>query len=158
MNIVSWNSRSLGHFWKMNNVKDLLKTEMSALLMFQETKLSEQDMFQNIQKTKNYEGISISATGTSIGISTWWDKASWVLISHTKCLHWLRTYLQNTTFGSNISLFNIYAPAHYKDREMLKFISGRPQLLSFSHDFRWGFEPDFARKWKEGWLLSCIPV
>ena len=65
MNLVSWNCRGMGHSTKFNVDKDLLSTKKPYIFMIEETKINEQEMGKIIQKIRNYDAISLQATGES---------------------------------------------------------------------------------------------
>lgn len=47
-----------------------------------------------------------------------WRKEIWDLQHQQKYLHWRKTKLRNKTNENKIFLFNIYAPNHYKEKEI----------------------------------------
>ena len=120
MNLISWNYRGLRHPLKVNATIDLVRTEYPNILLIQETKSSEQEMNQIIQKIKHYEGTTINAIGASGGICIMWNQASWEPICLIKEQHWIKTELKNKTSKIQISIFNLYAPSHFGDKDQCR--------------------------------------
>jgi len=73
--IVSWNCRDLGNPLKVEAVKDLLRMEISDILLLQETKI-EEDALLSLSRTKwkKNSGKVVSARGTSRGLATLWSE------------------------------------------------------------------------------------
>lgn len=106
----------MGSSLKVNAVRDIVKSEKPDFLLLQETKISENDFKEKIKKIKNYEGIAISSEGASGGIGTLWDKKKWQLKDYTHNRWWIRTDLQNTKTTEDYSVYNVYAPPHFRDK------------------------------------------
>ena len=117
MIVVSWNCRGLGHPSQIKFLKDLIKSEKPDILLIQETKLSSQEIDVIIEKSRIYEGLAISATGASGGISTIWKKRKWKLQQHTKIDHWINTKLENLETHRIVSIYNITPPTIIRTRK-----------------------------------------
>eukprot|EP00253_Pinus_taeda_P028357 PITA_28357 len=98
----------MGSSLKANAVQDLLKFEQPDLLLLQETKISDQQFQNHTKRSKNYSGTAISAAGASGGIGTIWNKNKWELTNQNSHSWWVRT--------EDYTIYNIYAPNHYKDK------------------------------------------
>ena len=59
---------------------------------------------------------SVSARGTSRGITTFWDISTFDLLEEESCMHWLFTKLLHKIFGLKVSLFNLYVPAMFSEK------------------------------------------
>ena len=116
MILVSWNCRGMGSSLKSNAVCDLLKSEHPDFLLLQETKITDQDFQNNVKRSRSYEGIGMSAVGASGGIGTIWDKSKWKLKDSRQSKWWLRTDMQNTSKSEEYTIYNVYAPPHYRDK------------------------------------------
>eukprot|EP00253_Pinus_taeda_P018624 PITA_18624 len=106
----------MGSSLKANAVRDLLKFEQPDLLLLQETKISDQEFHNHTKRNKNYSGTSISAAGASGGIGTIWNKNKWELINQNSHSWWVRTDIQNKASKEDYTIYNIYAPNHYRDK------------------------------------------
>eukprot|EP00253_Pinus_taeda_P030317 PITA_30317 len=106
----------MGSSLKVNAVQDLIKQEPPDLLLIQETKISDQDFQNHIKRSKNYTGTTISAAGTSGGIGTIWNKNKWDLTNQNSCNWWVRTDIKNKVSKEEYTIYNIYAPNHYRDK------------------------------------------
>eukprot|EP00253_Pinus_taeda_P025817 PITA_25817 len=106
----------MGSSLKANAVRDLLKSEQPDFLLLQETKITEQEFKDSMKKNKNYEGLSISAVGASGGIGTIWNKKKWQLKDYRQNRWWIRTDIQNTTKTEEYSIYNVYAPPHFREK------------------------------------------
>lgn len=116
MIVVSWNCRGMGSPLKANAVRDLLKSEHPDLLLLQETKITEQEFQNHIKRSKSYAGVATSAAGASGGIGTLWEKSKWELKEQNSYSWWVRTVMQNKASKEEYSIYNIYAPNHYRDK------------------------------------------
>eukprot|EP00253_Pinus_taeda_P014677 PITA_14677 len=105
----------MGSSLKANAVRDLINQEQPDLLLIQETKISEQD-FQNY--IKSFTGTAIGAAGTSVGIGTLWNKNKWDLTNQNSCNWKVRTDLKNKLSKEEYTIYNIYAPNHYRDKAL----------------------------------------
>eukprot|EP00253_Pinus_taeda_P010799 PITA_10799 len=106
----------MGSSQKVNAVRDLIKQEKPDLLLIQETKISDQDFQNHIKRNKSYTGTAISAAGASGGIGTIWNKNKWDLTNQNSCNWWVRIDLKNKVSKEEYTIYNIYAPNHYKDK------------------------------------------
>eukprot|EP00253_Pinus_taeda_P015907 PITA_15907 len=117
MKLVSWNCRGLGNPAKIEEVKDLLQSEPSDILMLQETKIAGQALLE-ISKTKwkKNTGIAVNARGSSGGLATLWSEEQFQLISTHHTLHWIYTEITHIPSKLSISLVNLYVPVNYSEK------------------------------------------
>eukprot|EP00253_Pinus_taeda_P032993 PITA_32993 len=80
----------MGSSLKANAVRDLIKLEHTDFLLLQETKITDQEFQNSMKRSRNYEGIAMSAMGASGGIGTIWDKSKWKLKDHKQNRWWIR--------------------------------------------------------------------
>eukprot|EP00253_Pinus_taeda_P032656 PITA_32656 len=106
----------MGSSLKIKALKDLLTQEQPDIFLIQETKSTEQDFTSQIQRFKNYSGISKGSNGASGGIGTLWNKNKWEINNHQLCNWWVRTDLRSKNTQEVYSIYNIYAPNHYRDK------------------------------------------
>eukprot|EP00253_Pinus_taeda_P007045 PITA_07045 len=106
----------MGSSLKDNAVRDLIKTEHPDFLLLQETKITEQEFQNSLKRSRNYEGIAMSANGASRGIGTIWDKNKWKLKDNRQNRWWVRLDMQNTTKMEEYTIYNVYAPPHFRDK------------------------------------------
>eukprot|EP00253_Pinus_taeda_P010854 PITA_10854 len=106
----------MGSSLKANAVRNLLKSEQSDFLLLQETKITEQEFKDSMKRSRNYEGIAISAVGASGGIGTIWNKNRWKLKDLKQNRWWIRLDIQNTILTEEYSIYNVYAPNHFREK------------------------------------------
>eukprot|EP00253_Pinus_taeda_P027507 PITA_27507 len=106
----------MGSSLKANAVRDLLKSEHPDFLLLQETKITEQEFQNSMKRSRNYEGIAMSAVGASGGIGTIWDKNKWKLKDCRQNRWWIRLDMQNTIMTEEYSIYNVYAPPHFREK------------------------------------------
>eukprot|EP00253_Pinus_taeda_P025433 PITA_25433 len=106
----------MGSSLKIKALKDLLIQEQPDIFLIQETKSTEQDFTSQTQRFKNYSGISKGSDGASGGIGTLWNKNKWEISNHQLCNWWVRTDLRSKNTQEVYSIYNIYAPNHYRDK------------------------------------------
>eukprot|EP00253_Pinus_taeda_P006269 PITA_06269 len=106
----------MGSSLKANAVRDLLKSEQPDFLLLQETKITEQEFKESMKRSRSYEGIAISAAGASGGIGTIWNKNRWKLKDVKQNRWWIRLDIQNTTLTEDYSIYNVYAPPHFREK------------------------------------------
>jgi len=116
MNMVSWNCRGMGSSLKINAIRDLINQEQPDFLLIQETKTSDQDFQKQVKRIKNFEGYSIGSEGASGGIGTLWNRNKWTYSNLQSCNWWIKTELRNKSSQEIYSIYNIYAPNHYRDK------------------------------------------
>eukprot|EP00253_Pinus_taeda_P027567 PITA_27567 len=58
----------------------------------------------------------MSANGASGGIGTIWDKNKWKLKDNRQNRWWVRLDMQNTTKMEEYTIYNVYAPPHFRDK------------------------------------------
>jgi len=114
MKLVSWNFKALGNPSKLEAVKDLLKAELSNILMLQETKIEGQTLL-DISRSKWNKNIGkvVSAKGTSRGLATLWSECTFQLNNFQESQHWIFTELMHKLSKLIVSLFNMYVPVNY---------------------------------------------
>eukprot|EP00253_Pinus_taeda_P008374 PITA_08374 len=106
----------MGSSLKANAVHDLLKSEQPDFLLLQETKITEQEFQDSMKRSRSYEGITISAMGASGGIGTIWNKNRWKLKDYRQNRWWIRLDMQNTILTEEYSIYNVYAPPHFREK------------------------------------------
>eukprot|EP00253_Pinus_taeda_P009099 PITA_09099 len=106
----------MGSSLKANAVRDLIKLEHPDFLLLQETKITDQEFQTSMKRSRNYEGIAISAMGASGGIGTIWDKRKWKLKDHRQNRWWIRLDMQSSVTAEEFSIYNVYAPPHFRDK------------------------------------------
>ena len=74
MKLVSWNCRGLGGSQKTEVIKRIKSMEANSVLLIQETKKAVEDRLSTMKQLwAKGDEISISVTGASRGLLTWWD-------------------------------------------------------------------------------------
>eukprot|EP00253_Pinus_taeda_P031988 PITA_31988 len=106
----------MGSSLKANAVQDLLKLEHPDFLLLQETKITDQEFQNSMKRSRNYEGIAMSAMGASGGIGTIWDKSKWKLKDYRQNRWWIRLDMQSSITTEEFSIYNVYAPPHFRDK------------------------------------------
>eukprot|EP00253_Pinus_taeda_P001792 PITA_01792 len=106
----------MGSSLKANAVRDLLKSEQPDFLLLQETKITEQEFKDSMKRSRSYEGIAISAVGASGGIGTIWNKNRWKLKDFKQNRWWIRLDMQNIILTEDYSIYNVYAPPHFREK------------------------------------------
>eukprot|EP00253_Pinus_taeda_P017777 PITA_17777 len=106
----------MGSSLKTNAVRDLLKYEQPDLLLLQETKITEQEFQNHRKKRKKYAGVATSTAGASGGIGTLWDKNKWEFKEKKAYSWWVRTDIRDKATKDEYTIYNIYAPNHYRDK------------------------------------------
>eukprot|EP00253_Pinus_taeda_P030717 PITA_30717 len=64
----------------------------------------------------NKQGITTSAAGASGGIGTLWDKNKWKVKEQKAYNWWVRTDIWDKATKEEYTIYNIYAPNHYRDK------------------------------------------
>eukprot|EP00253_Pinus_taeda_P004497 PITA_04497 len=62
------------------------------------------------------QGVATSAVGASGGIGTLWDKNKWELKEQKSYSWWVRTDIRDKATKEEYTIYNIYAPNHYRDK------------------------------------------
>eukprot|EP00253_Pinus_taeda_P031914 PITA_31914 len=106
----------MGSSLKANAVRDLIKLEHPDFLLLQETKIMDQEFQTSMKRSRNYEGIAISAMGASGGIGTIWDKRKWKLKDDMQNRWWTRIDMKSSVTAEDFSIYNVYAPPHFRDK------------------------------------------
>lgn len=106
----------MGSSLKTNAVRDLLKLEHLDFLLLQKTKINEQEFQNSVKRSRSYEGMALSASGASGGIGTIWDKNKWNLKDSRQNRWWLRTDVQNVSKTEEYTIYNVYAPPHFREK------------------------------------------
>eukprot|EP00253_Pinus_taeda_P035874 PITA_35874 len=68
------------------------------------------------KKRKRYAGVATSVAGASGGIGTLWDKNKWELQEKKAYSWWVRTDIRDKATKEEYTIYNIYAPNHYRDK------------------------------------------
>ena len=118
MKILSWNSRGLGHPSKLVALKDLIHSEKPEIMLIQETKQNQCEMNRIISQQKHFLGSTSEARGASGGIVTLWDSKKWICNSTNVHQNWIRTALENRTGDQSVTVYNVYAPNQYREKEI----------------------------------------
>ena len=95
-----------------------MNQEKLDIILLQETKQGERDMGNIINKMNNYMGTVVESRGASGGIATIWNQNAWKQIAIIKTQNWIKVYLQNTQENMVVTVYNIYGPNNYKDKEV----------------------------------------
>eukprot|EP00253_Pinus_taeda_P021469 PITA_21469 len=118
MKILSWNSRGLGHPSKLVSLKDLIHSENPEIMLIQETKKDQSEMSKVISQQKRFCGSISEARGASGGIATLWDSNKWMCSSNNSQQSWIQTALESRTGGQSVTVYNVYAPNQYREKEI----------------------------------------
>eukprot|EP00253_Pinus_taeda_P009759 PITA_09759 len=118
MKILSWNSRGLGHPSKLVALKDLIHSENPEIMLIQETMQDQCEMNKVISQQKHFCGSISEARGASGGIVTLWDNNKWMCSSTNVQQNWIRTALESRTGGQSVTVYNVYAPNQYREKEI----------------------------------------
>ena len=118
MKILSWNSRGLGHPSKLAALKYLIHSENPEIVLIQETKQDQSEMSRVISQQKHFNGCASEVRGASGGILTIWDRNKWICDSTSVHQNWIRITLESKTGGSKVTVYNVYAPNQYREKEM----------------------------------------
>ena len=62
----------------------------------------------------------ISSRGSSRGIGTLWDGQKYDLVETKKIQHWILTTLLQKDSNTQVRLFNIYVPAAYVEKKIVR--------------------------------------
>ena len=114
MKLVSWNCRELGSPNKMKAVKDLLKMEPTNILLLKETKMGEESLLD--MNRENWKKQGGCARGASNGLATLWNKNEFSLPNSFSTQHWIFIELQHLPSKVSLSLFNLYVPMNYLEK------------------------------------------
>ena len=106
----------MGGLIKVEEIKDIIKSNRPDILLLQETKMPNVEaMALSCRFWKNSKGKAISSKGASEGIST--ILLSKLLVNSTKeSHHWLLLEIQEAENRSPLYIFNVYGPTHYRDK------------------------------------------
>ena len=116
--LVSWNYRGLGNPFKADAVNDLLRMVPLDILLLQETKVEEEVLLLlSKNKWKLNSGKEFSARGTCGGLATLWCEDKLHLKRYFATQHWIFTKLLHVSNKISISLFNLYVPANYIEKQ-----------------------------------------
>lgn len=63
-------------------------------------------------------GTVVESKGAFGGIPTIWNQNAWKQLDVTKTKDWIKFNLQNTQENIAVTVYNIYGPNHYKDKEV----------------------------------------
>lgn len=116
--MLSWNSRGLGHPSKIVALKDLIQSEKPEIILEQETKQDQSEINRVISQQKRYSGCASEARGASGDILTMWDSNKWSCNSTKIHQNWISVNLENKEDGTMVKIYNIYAPNHYREKEV----------------------------------------
>ena len=118
MQYVSWNCRGLGNTNKVQAVKDLLKMAPAEILLLQETKIGEDALLLLSKNNWNFSmGKAVSARGTCGGLATLWNEKNFILTNFYVTQHWIFTELLHINSKISTSLFNLYVPVNYYEKQ-----------------------------------------
>ena len=118
MQIVSWNCRGLRNPIKADAVKDLMKMDPLDILLLQETKIEEESLLLlSKSKWKLNVGKTVSARGTSGGLSTIWCEEKFQLKSCYVTQHWIFTEFFHISNKISFTLFNCYVPVNFNEKK-----------------------------------------
>lgn len=118
MKALSWNSRGLGHPSKITALRDLLHAKRPEIVMIQETKQDQAEADKIINQQKHLQGCASEARGASGGILTLWDNNKWNCESTRIYQHWIQVKLESKKGGIKVTVYNVYAPNQYREKEM----------------------------------------
>lgn len=118
MKVLSWNSRGLGHPSKKAALMELIHSEKPDILLIQETKLNQSEISRLIGQQKQYGGCTSEARGASGGILTMWNISKWSCSFVKTQQHWISVKLENRVNGTEVKIYNIYSPNHFREKEV----------------------------------------
>ena len=120
MKYVSWNCRGLGSNLKEESLKDIVRLYKPEVLLIQETKLEGVVLLQASKVFwKKGQGKAVSARGAPGGIATCWDTSKFKLTSEESNMHWIFTKLLHKESGHQVSLFNLYVPVSFSEKNIM---------------------------------------
>ena len=67
-------------------------------------------------------GLAISSRGASRGIGTFWDEQKFELIESKQYTHWIYTKLLHKETNIQVSLFNIYVPNIFVEKNIVGIV------------------------------------
>jgi exonuclease III len=80
MKIVSWNCRGLGGVLKVEEIKNMLKSEKPDILLIQKTKMTEEEVLDISNLLwKEISGMAFSSKGASGGIATFCSPSNFII-------------------------------------------------------------------------------
>jgi len=116
--VLSWNNRGLGYPSKITALRDLIQTERPEIVLIQETKQDQIETNKIINQQKHFHGCASEARGASGGILTMWDNNAWICESTRVHQHWIQVKLESRTGGTNVTIYNVYVPNQYREKEV----------------------------------------
>ena len=103
---------------KLEDFKDILRTEPTEILLLQETKIDKDSLLilSNTKWNLN-NGITVSSRGTCGGLVTIWSMNKFTLLSFFSSQHWIFSELQCSVSKIKIVLLNSYVPVNHVEKK-----------------------------------------
>ena len=118
MKLISWNCKGLGGSQKSEVIKRIKSMEHNSILLIQETKNTVDDSIKSMKHLwPKGEGLTISASGASSGLLTWWDNEKFSLQTSIENKNWLFVKLENEENKEAFWVENIYGPMTQAQKE-----------------------------------------
>ena len=90
----------------------------SKILLLQETKIEEEALLiLSKSKWRFTSGKVVSARGTCGGLASLWSAENFQLLNFHATQHWIFTELLHYASKISISLFNLYVPVNYIEKQ-----------------------------------------